>query len=87
MKYEDMLNTITLGDSYELIKNIPDNSIDLIVTAHLMNIQRVEEQDVLELRIEVIIKNIIKLLKIQTKNIKMKDKKEYGKTRKNREKK
>ncbi len=32
MKYEDMLNTITLGDSYELIKNIPDNSIDLIVT-------------------------------------------------------
>ena len=32
MKYEDMLNTITLGDSYELIKYIPDNSIDLIVT-------------------------------------------------------
>lgn len=32
MKFEDMLNTITLGDSYELIKNIPDNSIDLIVT-------------------------------------------------------
>ena len=31
MKYEDMLNTITLGDSYELIKNIPDNSVDLVV--------------------------------------------------------
>ena len=31
MKYEDMLNTITLGDSYELIKQIPDNSIDLII--------------------------------------------------------
>ena len=30
MKYEDMLNTITLGDSYELIKDIPDNSIDCI---------------------------------------------------------
>ncbi len=30
MKFEDMLNTITLGNSYELIKEIPDNSIDLI---------------------------------------------------------
>lgn len=30
MKFEDMLNTITLGDSYELIKNIPDKSIDCI---------------------------------------------------------
>ena len=30
MNYEDMLNTITLGDSYELIKYIPDNSIDLV---------------------------------------------------------
>ena len=31
MKFEDMLNTITLGDSYELIKDIPDKSIDLII--------------------------------------------------------
>lgn len=31
MKYEDMLNTITLGNSYELIKNIPDKSIDLVI--------------------------------------------------------
>lgn len=30
MKYEDMLNTITLGDSYELIKKIPDKTIDCI---------------------------------------------------------
>ncbi len=30
MKFEDMLNTITLGDSYKLIKDIPDKSIDLI---------------------------------------------------------
>lgn len=30
MKFEDMINTITLGDSYELIKDIPDNSIDLV---------------------------------------------------------
>ena len=30
MKFEDMLNTITLGDSYKLIKDIPDNSIDLV---------------------------------------------------------
>lgn len=31
MKFEDMLNTITLGDSYELIKDIPDNSVDLVI--------------------------------------------------------
>ncbi len=30
--YEQLLNTITLGNSYEIIKQIPDNSIDLIVT-------------------------------------------------------
>ncbi len=30
MKFEDMINTITLGNCYELIKEIPDNSIDLI---------------------------------------------------------
>jgi len=30
IKYEDMLNTITLGDSYKLIKYIPDNSVDLV---------------------------------------------------------
>ena len=32
MKFEDMINTIQLGDCYELIKNIPDNSIDCIYT-------------------------------------------------------
>lgn len=32
MKFEDMINTITLGDSYKLIKDIPDNSIDLVYT-------------------------------------------------------
>lgn len=31
MKFEDMMNTITLGDSYKLIKDIPDNSIDLVI--------------------------------------------------------
>ena len=31
MKFEDMLNTVTLGDSYKLIKYIPDNSIDLVI--------------------------------------------------------
>ena len=30
MKFEEMINTIQLGDCYELIKNIPDKSIDLI---------------------------------------------------------
>ena len=32
MKFEDMINTITLGDSYKLIKDIPDKSIDCIYT-------------------------------------------------------
>lgn len=31
MKFEDMINTIQLGNCYELIKDIPDKSIDLIV--------------------------------------------------------
>ena len=31
MKFEDMINTIQLGDCYEMIKQIPDNSIDLVV--------------------------------------------------------
>ena len=29
---QENINTIVLGDSYELIKNIPDKSIDLIIT-------------------------------------------------------
>ena len=29
--FEELLNTITLGDSYKIIKDIPDKSIDLIV--------------------------------------------------------
>ena len=32
MKFEEIINTIQLGDCYELIKNIPDKSIDLIIT-------------------------------------------------------
>ena len=31
MKFEDMLNTITLGDSYKLIKDIPDKSGSVIL--------------------------------------------------------
>ena len=31
MKFEDMINNITLGDSYKLIKDIPDKSIDLVI--------------------------------------------------------
>lgn len=30
MKLEDMINTIQLGDCYELIKDIPNKSIDLV---------------------------------------------------------
>ena len=32
MKFENMINTIQLGNCYELIKNIPDKSIDCIYT-------------------------------------------------------
>lgn len=31
MELKDMLNTITLGDSYRLIKDVPDKSIDLVI--------------------------------------------------------
>lgn len=31
MEFKDMLNTITLGDSYKLIKDIPDKRIDLVI--------------------------------------------------------
>ena len=31
MKFEEMINTIQLGDCYELIKDIPDKCIDLVV--------------------------------------------------------
>lgn len=30
MKFEEMINTIQLGNCYELIKDIPDKSIDLV---------------------------------------------------------
>lgn len=32
MKFEDMINNVILGDCYEVIKNIPDKSIDCIYT-------------------------------------------------------
>lgn len=31
MNFEEMINTIQLGDCYELIKSIPDNSVDLVI--------------------------------------------------------
>lgn len=30
MKFEDMINNVILGDCYEIIKSIPDKSIDCI---------------------------------------------------------
>ena len=32
MKFEDMINNVILGDCYEVIKSIPDRSIDCIYT-------------------------------------------------------
>lgn len=32
VKFEDIINNVILGDCYELIKDIPDNSIDCIYT-------------------------------------------------------
>ena len=32
MKFEDMINTIQLGDCMDYLKNIPDKSIDLVLT-------------------------------------------------------
>ena len=31
MKFEEMINTIQLGNCYDLIKDIPDKSIDLVI--------------------------------------------------------
>lgn len=31
MEFEDMINNVVLGDCYEVIKNIPDKSIDLVI--------------------------------------------------------
>ena len=31
MQFENIINTIQLGNSYDLIKQIPDNSIDLVI--------------------------------------------------------
>ena len=33
MKFEDMINTIQLGDCIDVMKNIPEESIDMIVTS------------------------------------------------------
>ena len=33
MKFEDMLNTIQLGDNLDVIKNIPNESIDMVLTS------------------------------------------------------
>lgn len=32
MQFEDMINNVILGDCYEVIKSIPDKSIDCIYT-------------------------------------------------------
>ena len=39
LKFESMLNNIVLGDSIEIMKQIPDNSIDLIFADPPYNLQ------------------------------------------------
>ena len=38
MTFEDMINNVILGDCYEVIKSIPDKSIDLIITSPPYNL-------------------------------------------------
>lgn len=33
VKFEDMINTIQLGDCKDVLKNIPDNSVDMVLTS------------------------------------------------------
>ena len=92
MKFEDMLNTITLGDSYELIKDITDNSIDLIIidppyeytTGGGAGCFGTKQRGYHEEYYKVAT-NTNSLQK--TKEYKNEDKKEFGKIRKNQERK
>ena len=38
MKFEDMINKVICGDCLKVMKDIPDNSIDLVVTDPPYNI-------------------------------------------------
>lgn len=63
MRFENMINTIVLGDSYEIIKDIPDNSIDLILTDppydfHCGSIAGIFKNRVVKPGTEIVEKNI-----------------------------
>ena len=64
MKFEDIINTIMLGDSYELIKDIPDKSIDLIyIDIPYLITQGGKGNSPLARRIEKVQKNYLKDIK------------------------
>lgn len=83
MKFENMINTITLGDSYKLIKDIPDKSIDLIIIDPPYEYTTGGGAGCFGTKKGSITMNIIKLQQIQIhcrkqKNLKMKVKKSMG---------
>ena len=55
MKFEDMINNIINCDCYEMIKNIPDKSIDLIVTDPPYEIDTVGSKKIIYLKHSLIV--------------------------------
>lgn len=63
MQFDKMINTITLGDCYKLIKDIPDKTIDLILVDppydfHCGSIAGIFKNRVVKPGIEIVEKNI-----------------------------
>ncbi len=63
MKFEEMINNITLGNGYGLIKYIPDNTIDLILTDppydfHCGTVAGIFKNRAVKLGTEIVEKNI-----------------------------
>lgn len=54
---EKYLNKITCGDCYELIKELPDNSVDLIYTDIPYDFEANGGADALVRKVEIITKN------------------------------
>lgn len=65
MNFEDMINTITLGDSYKLIKDIPDKSINCVYidVPYLMPNTKSESGGFMAKRVNKIINKDLKNIK------------------------